>query len=347
MILSWRLRPSLLRTHTTSRSITNNSSTIPDGYRLPTPPQQRDKEPLPVELEFSPDLPLSPLVEYPELFRKRKIPYSKRHPKLRPIPGPHRALSAQSAALKFNPFANILASPVRNAVPHQLRIPSFLLLKFSILRQPVRASETEKSETLSSPHPSPQRSLLLPINILPSTINRQTTVRGSYAACRRTVLESFMKKSGWKRLVPRDDCPGISKLEWRRDTPAYTGRGIQKRLVWEFERMMKVLRHGAVVEGSGADGRKVGCLLVWPGEEQVVQQRIPGYVGPVQTLPDGSTVPVHDIPWMFPGTDGSMSAEEVKKLLCLDSNTKQAAILLHHQTYKAQMWLVKLRYYLS
>ena len=63
----------------------------------------------------------------------------------------------------------------------------------------------------------------------------------------------------------------------------------------------------------------------------------PEYVGPVQTLSNGSTIPVHDIPWMFPELDGSMSAEEVKKLLGLDPTTMQAAILLHHQTYKAQM----------
>lgn len=341
-----KARLSLLRIHTASRPITNHSSTIPDGYRIPTRPQQRANETLPVELESSPDLPLSPLVEFPELYRKRKIPFSKQHPKLRPVPGPHRALSAQSAALKFNPFAQILASPVRNAVPHQLRIPSFLLLKFSILKQPAGVSETEDSEIIAPPHPPPEKTLLLPINILPSTANRQTTVRGSYAACRRTVLETFMKKGGWKRLVPGDDCPGLSKLEWRRDTPAYTGRGIQKRLVWELEKMMKVLRHGSVVEGNGAD-KKVGCLLVWPGEEQGVRQRSPGYVGPIQTLPNGNTVPVHDIPWMFPGTDGSMGAEEVKELLGLDPNATQAAILLHHQTYKAQMWLMKLRYYLS
>ena len=344
-------RPSLLlRIHTTSRPITTSSSLTPDRYRLPAPPLQRqdNNEALTVEFEFSPDLPLSPLVEFPELYSRKKIPYSKRHPKLHPSPaGPNCAPSAQSAALKFNPFANILASPVRNAVPHQLRIPSFLLLKFNILRQPpAGVSETDNSEILSSPDPQSQRALLLPINILPSTISRQTTVRGSYAACRRTVLETFMKKSGWKRLIHEDDCPGISKLEWRRDTPAYTQRGIQTRLVWELERMMKVLRHGSVVEGSGVD-KKVGCLLVWPGEGQGTEQRSPGYVGPVQTLPDGSTVPVHDIPWMFPGLDGSMSAEEVKKLLGLDPTTTQAAILLHHQTYKAQMWLMKLRYYLS
>lgn len=137
--------------------------------------------------------------------------------------------------------------------------------------------------------------------------------------------------------------------------------------------MVKVLPGKGVVEVRNGDGlldaedgkeRGVGCILVWKSleeseagippnlsDENVKGRKRPRYLKPtgtLRTLSNGKTVPIHDISAMFPSTDQlSAKAEEVKELLGLRSGVEEAAILMHHQTVKAQMWLMKLRYYLS
>lgn len=140
--------------------------------------------------------------------------------------------------------------------------------------------------------------------------------------------------------------------------------------------MMKVLPGKGVVEVRNGDDpldaedrkeREVGCILVWKSPEEGIASEVgippnlsdenvkrgkrPRYLMPtgmLRTLSNGKTVPIHDINTMFPSTDKlSTKAEEVKKLLGLRSNVEEAAIVIHHQTVKAQMWLMKLRYYLS
>ena len=159
-------------TCTISRSITNNSSTTPDGYCLPTSPQQRDNEPLPMGLEFSPDLPLSPLVEYirnSALFRGYL----------------NRTLNAQFAGLKNS----------SNAVPHQLRVLSFLMLNFSEAAcESFRDGEAKLFHPLIL-HPKD----LASANHYPRLNNQPPDNSAMPIRCLcRTALESLRKKSGWK-----------------------------------------------------------------------------------------------------------------------------------------------------
>ena len=217
---------------------------------------------------------------------------------------------------------------------------------------------------------------MLPTNLLPAARNRQTTMKGVHVGCRKAVFDALMKKGGWKKLIPDEGSRGAGKVKWRGDMSVYVERGIRKRIVWELERVIKMLPGKGVVEMrngyrplNGGDGKEleVGCILVWksPGQEGTLEERIPSnlsdgnvqrkrkprylqFSGKLRTLPSGKTVPVHDINAMFPATDRlSTQAEEVKELLGLYPDAEEAAVLMHHQTVKAQMWLMKLRYYLS
>ena len=216
---------------------------------------------------------------------------------------------------------------------------------------------------------------MLPTNLLPETRNRQTTMQGVHVGCRREVFSAMMKKGAWKKLIPDEGSRGAGNVMWRGDMPVYVERGIRRRVVWELTQMVKVLPGKGVVQlanGGGPldaeDGEEleVGCILIWKSPEEgttlgvgtpnlrdgnVKGGRRPRYLKPtgiLRTLSNGKTVPVHDISAMFPSTDKlSTKAEEVKKLLGLHSDVEEAAILMHHQTVKAQMWLMKLRYYLS
>ncbi|KAF8428699.1 hypothetical protein EV426DRAFT_282268 [Tirmania nivea] len=328
------------------------------GYRLPPP---RPNGPPAVDLpQTSTPLPLSPLLEFPTHY----LPYSKRKPKLRPIPGPNRPPTELSAKLKTNPYARILATPARNAFPHQLRLPAFLLVRLGVLRRP----ETKGAEGKES-----GGVYMLPTNLLPETRNRQTTMQGIHVACRRSVFSAMMKKGAWKKLIPDEGSRGAGNVKWRGDMPVYVERGIRRRVVWELMRMVKVLPGKGVVEVRNGltteDGKEpeVGCILSWKSPEEgitlggdtlsgvsngiVKGNRNPRYLQPtgmLRTLSSGKTVPVHDISAMFPTADElSTKAGEVKELLGLDPAVEKAAILMHHQTVKAQMWLMKLRYYLS
>ncbi|RPB20191.1 hypothetical protein L211DRAFT_528616 [Terfezia boudieri ATCC MYA-4762] len=158
-------------------------NTIPPGYRLPPPPpnsSQAIDSP-----RISTTLPLSPLIEFPAHY----IPYSKRNPKLRPLAGLNAPPTELSAKLKTNPYARILATPVRNAFPHQLRLPAFLLVRLGVLRRPgTKGIEGEEDSDV----------YLLPTNLLPETRNRQTTMQGIHVGCRRGVFTAMMKKGAWK-----------------------------------------------------------------------------------------------------------------------------------------------------
>ncbi|KAF8473847.1 hypothetical protein BDZ91DRAFT_712686 [Kalaharituber pfeilii] len=351
-----------------------DSDPPPPGYYIPDPPPLR---PLPAghpRRLISPGLPIPPILDLN--FPTPQLPYSKRNPKLRPLPGPNSAISSQSEALKSNPYARILESPVRTAIPHHLRLPSSLLIRMGVIRRPVKGDGTTHG-----------RPYLLPTNILPGTEGRQITMKGTHVACRRTVFLTLMQKGAWKKLVPDEGSRGFGNLIWRNDMPDFVARGLRMRVKIETQRALKVLPKGAIVvmdDGESSILEKpqfdalpnVGCVLVWPPptitsspEPTAVASstgstpgRLPTtkttpssaqkksifpenpLIGTYYTLPSGKKVPLHDMRALFPGSE---EAEEIKQILGLRPEAKSAAIVAHHQTYKLQIWLMKLRFWVS
>lgn len=192
------------------------------------------------------------------------------------------------------------------------------------------------------------------------------------------------RKGKWKRLIPEEGSRGMGDVRWRADMPVFVERGIRRRAVYELQRMMGVLPRGAVGE-LGEDGKvvlvgkhgeraegEVGCILVWGKTEaegldgdgvgtDAPEQRgdnqdrrgppRPGqFTGDLRTLPSGKIVPVHDMDAMFPDSDGTvaLNSNQIREeVLGLGKDVTEAAVVVHHQTVQAQMWLMKLRYYLS
>ena len=210
---------------------------------------------------------------------------------------------------------------------------------------------------------------LLPTNLLPDTVSRQTTMMGVHVTCRRAVFESLMRKGAWKKLIPMEGSRGVGDVSWRGDMPAYVERGIRRRVMWELERMMKVLPKKAVfkvdekgdweqlvqkeIQHEGGESlTAVGCFLDWGagvGNDQSSEG--PSTMCETRKFKGGVEVMLHNMEFLFPGPGGDPvwdpSASDVKRLLGLTDDVTKAVIVLHHQTYTAQMWLMKLRWYLS
>ncbi|KAI5808777.1 hypothetical protein DFH27DRAFT_541066 [Peziza echinospora] len=324
-------------------------------------------------------LPIPPVLQFPE----RYVPYSKRNPKERPKPGVQK-LDERGEALKVNPYAHILDSSLRQSHPHQSRLPSFLLLSFSLLKNPLAHPSKREKETY-----------FLPTNILPSAASRSLSGQKSYVENSHVTIFNLKRKNTWRRLIPEDRTspssskggasPGNKEIHWRDDMSEYILSSLRKRVAWEAEKMHKVLPRASVypVDTRGRllnhsdnsllfSGKErdynsplrkgkpvVSCILKWlpdpddpEGKKKVVtdparrtphdpSEWLPVGKGKLHKLPSQETVPVHDVNLLM----GRVEGERLKETLGLDKKVTMAAIVRHHQTYKTQMWLMKLRYY--
>lgn len=151
----------------------------------------------------------------------------------------------------------------------------------------------------------------------------------------------------------------------------YVERLMRERVVWELEKMVKMLPKGrAVVEVIEGEDEKesgkendVGCILLWDDTKEHISPASEGsthnskHHSYIHSNPDPKPFPpIHDMYTLFPTSPSlasqhlnqtQITADEIKTLLGLNKDTKKAVIKLHQATVKAQMWLLKLSFYES
>ncbi|KAF1811315.1 hypothetical protein P152DRAFT_483197 [Eremomyces bilateralis CBS 781.70] len=133
-----------------------------------------------------------------------------------------------------NPYARMLASPLRLCTLTQARLPADLLAKFSIRLDP----------TTSEPHLLPSHLYLqsLPDEERPPR-TRAAVLRSVYLSLRYDVIAFMTAKGKWKGFqelmaasTPREV---TSKLRWRADMPQYIRDLLRRGVTWRMKRALE------------------------------------------------------------------------------------------------------------
>jgi len=291
--------------------------------------------------------PVSPLLNASTF-----LPYSKKHPKAAPTPG--NKLSPREWALRQNPYAAILASPVRNDADFHRRLPSALLHRFVVKSNPTTGEPWILPDGLDFGVP-PVRTVAGYCFATYTAVHAYTpgTGRGNKAWAK--MLSETQRKSGI-----------IAKIVWRKDMADFVLTKLRKRVLHEAQRAMLSTNCDRVIGGEEtwlAAGEPMAVLdfrewrgtiegefsdqdtlrnmtsAGWRPREPPPQMDLAG----VMALAGGKRVPVHPIPKML----GEDVCSDLRKLWRVEEGFEVMAIMMTHRTLALQVALMKLRYYLE
>jgi len=294
-----------------------------------------------------PDPPVSPLLNA-ETF----LPYSKKHPKAAPSSGAD--LTPREWALRQNPYAAILATPIRNDSDFHRRLPSALLKRFVLKNSPTTGEPWMLPDGLDI-DAQPTHTVAGYCLATESSVAAQTPNIGRGSKVWAKMLSDVQRRSGVVR-----------KIVWRQDMPAFVLTKLRRRVLQEAGRAMLSTDVDRVVGGEEtwlAAGEPMAVLdfREWRGtvegefadQDTLKNMTSAGWrarepppqmdLGGVMALVGGKRVPVHPIPQIL-GEDG---CKELRKMWRVEAGFEVMALMMTQRTMALQVALMKLRYYLE
>lgn len=318
--------------------------------------------------EYNPPVPPRSPVLDEHIF----LPYHKTHPKRDATPG--NELSPREWALKMNPYAQILASPVRNDADYHHRLPSALLTRFVLKKQP----DTDKVWLLPDGLEKDKPPILDVggyINAMYKFVDDITPGKGRGAKMWLKMIPEKMRRSVLKKGV------------WRPDMPVFVLEKMRRRFMDEVEKV-RLARDVDVIVGGPSEWVKSGetmCVLdfrdrrAWktpageesdeledekeekgvaavPEEDYTDQDTLRNYSDAgyrireppppmdekgVIALVAGKRVPVHPM-WELLGDE--MCADLIRKWR-VEQYHPLLALMMSQRTVGLQVWLMRLRYF--
>ncbi|KAI5845261.1 hypothetical protein DFP73DRAFT_49109 [Morchella snyderi] len=256
-------------------------------------------------------LPVSPLMDENE---NKYMPMSRRLPPKPQRPRGTEILSPMEEALKVNPYAKILATEVRNEIDFHRRLPSWFLIRFTILK-----------------HPETDEMYLVPDRIKEES-QRQTFTAGRWAINNMQLFRLLEERKNWRKLVGHD-IDG-RKMVWKKNMAEHVLKITRERVRLETNKLQRreIVEIPWDCEGEG----EVGCVLDWSKEEAYQSKEC-------LTMVRGKSVPLHHMRILL----GDEIATEIQVKLRIPDGVTRSGILLHERSLKAQMWLMRIRAYLG
>ncbi|KAG0639216.1 hypothetical protein HOY80DRAFT_1001152 [Tuber brumale] len=273
------------------------------------------------------NLPLSP-IEDP----KKYVKYSKAHPKAGQ-PLKNAPLPDSELRLTKNPYAHMLAQPVRQEVEFHRRVPRAFLIRFKQLV-----------------HPETRETWIVPDGLRQTDDQRGRVRKGKWVMGNINMMHSLKKKNA-KKLI------GDEKSVFPEDL-AESVRDLMRKRV--FDEVFDVAQRGGdkcfvrgevVEEMDGID--EIGCVLDWELEEGargVVADtgevnEVTGRVQRKEILVrvNGRLCPVHHMRVML----GEEVAGKIKDLWELDEGVTRVGLLRREGTLQLEIWLMKMRAYMG
>ncbi|KAL7271245.1 hypothetical protein RUND412_006013 [Rhizina undulata] len=253
-------------------------------------------------------IPVSPLMD-PNKYIKPSRRYTKEPP-----PKGNEVLTPFEEAVRENPYAKMLATPVRNDVDFFRRVPNAFLQIFTMLK-----------------HPEASDPWLLPDRILEGTESRRSTgLQGRYALNQIEFVRLLGKKSGWKKLMQEQD--RSKQVVWREDMPEFLLGQLRGRLGREVAKVTKGMFVPVGKNEEGWDPKDVWCVLDWSENEEREECR---------TNVEGRTLPLHYMTTLL----GKETVKELREKLEIGS--ERTWVKRHHRTVGMCLWLMKVRCYLE
>lgn len=208
--------------------------------------------------QISPDLPRSPLLDE-QLWK----PYGKLHPKARIPPVGFR----DPTPLELNPYAQMLASPIRNALPALLRVPRFFAIRF-----------------ITKKHPDEEDSYwYLPYGIRKDEeLQPRKGLRGmaGYVVCNKEQIETVGKGKHYRNLILGTE---RRLAQWRVDMPEFVEKEMADRCVVEIKELWDKRGREGVKAVKTRWNDPVG-YIVWEGEKSGPEEfNLPQLLGEERT----------------------------------------------------------------
>ncbi|KAG0138727.1 hypothetical protein HOY82DRAFT_544674 [Tuber indicum] len=274
------------------------------------------------------DLPPSP-IEDPTKYVK----YSKAHPKAgrplknAPLPDPELRLTK-------NPYAHMLAQPVRQEVDFHRRVPRAFLIRFKQLV-----------------HPETRETWIVPDGLRQTDDQRGRVRKGKWVMGNINMVRSLKKKNA-KKLVGTEDKSVFP------EGLAESVRDLMRKRV--FDEVFDVAQRGGdkcfvrgevIEEMGGID--EIGCVLDWEldeGAPGVIADtgEVDEVTGRVQRKEilvriNGRLCPVHHMHVML----GGEVAGKIRDLWELDEGVTRVGLLRREGTLQLEIWLMKMRAYMG
>ncbi|EPS43818.1 hypothetical protein H072_2094 [Dactylellina haptotyla CBS 200.50] len=299
------------------------------------------------------DLPVSPIMD-------RKA-WKRRFKSEKKLPKPHPSeMTADELNLMKNPYANALATVVRQESYFRRRLPTAFLQKMHPFVHP----ETREPWILPTGNKTTDKSLVL-------------TGISKYIGNSHTGVE-FLNSKRWKRLL---ETKFVVSAVWRMDMTEFVLKQLRKRVYEEVAKSQRWIM-SANRDGGKWEDLSIGCLLVWEngdpnfakaagessetgdsvedisensasdqeptsedGKQRPTATRAAGsQFGAVRTLVEvkGKIIPSYNMHLLL----GTEQAAALKKQLKIEPVVRKNVLLISPRTMKPQTWLWKLAGYM-
>ncbi|KAI5847511.1 hypothetical protein BZA05DRAFT_124941 [Tricharina praecox] len=280
------------------------------------------------------------------------LPYSKKHPKAAPTAGP--GLSPREWALRQNPYAAILATPIRNDADFHRRLPAALLKRFVVKSNPATGEPWMLPDGLDV-GAAPTHTVAGYCLATQSAVKAQAPNMGRGGKVWAKMLSDTQRKSGV-----------VGKITWRKDMDAFVLMKLRRRVLQEAQRAMLSTDVDRVVGGEEAwlaAGEPMTVLDFREGrgsvegefadQDTLRNMTSAGYrarepppqmdLGGVMALVGGKRLPVHP---MWEMLDEEV-CDELRKHWRVEKGFEVMALMTSYRTLDLQVALMKLRYYLE